>query len=251
MLALSKNTSTDNVIRLGKSSSSSFVPGKEYRVIVWNIFKSKKRNWSSDFKQLKERYDLFLLQEVKLNHRKAILEAYNREMQWTFGESFHFRPAGNSYGILIGSDISDISSINLHGPVKEPFLLTPKSSLFSYYRIMESTKPFLIVNTHLINFRLNRSFQKQIDQIFHLIQQHKGPVVLAGDFNTWNPKRKQILVANCLESQLNEVNFANDKRRLVLDYIFTRELEVKEQEVLFDIRSSDHYPLCFSFRIRE
>jgi endonuclease/exonuclease/phosphatase (EEP) superfamily protein YafD len=225
-----------------------FELGQDYGVLSWNVFKSKKKGWEQDFKRLHVLYDLLLLQEAKLNLNQTSHMPFDPDYNWIFGESFVLDSCGSSCGVLTGSRMHSNQAFNRHGPIREPLLKTPKSSAFAFYQVQGMNERFLVINAHLINFRTIDAFEKQLDQISEVIASHSGPVLFAGDLNTWNASRKDLLFSHMHAQGLQNVIFANDKRKfLLLDYIFVRDLKVKEAHLLHDIRSSDHLPLAMWF----
>lgn len=233
----------------GQSSRNSFSSGEVYGALIWNIYKGKKRGWEMDFTRLHPVYDLLLLQEAKINFHQTI-DHYDPDYSWIFGESFALERCGSSCGVLTGSRVQQQHAFNRHGPVREPFLNTPKSTAFSYYGIENQSNRLLVINSHFINFRQSSAFESQLQQVALIIQAHQGPVLFAGDFNTWNARRRKLLEAVMYTSQLETVVFANESRTfLYLDHIFTRGLKVREAHLLHFIQSSDHLPLSLWFEI--
>lgn len=233
----------------GQSERERFRSGEHYGVLSWNIFKSKKKGWELDFSRLHPVYDLLLLQEAKINFASQI-EHYDPEYSWVFGESFNLDRCGSSCGVLTGSRVHQQKAYNLHGPVREPFINTPKSTSFAYYGIEDQDASMLVINSHFINFRQSKAFERQLEQVAGVIDAHQGPVLFAGDFNTWNGRRRNALLTTMQNHGLSHVVFANESRNfLMLDYIFTRGLKVKEAHLLHFIQSSDHLPLSMWFEI--
>ncbi len=234
----------------GQTPVVCFQPHQDYGLLLWNIYKGKKTAWQGDFARLHVLYDVLLLQEAKLHLETGLPEGYDPGYHWVFGESFTLARGGHSCGVLTGSRIQADSVFNRHGPIPEPLLKTPKSAVFAYYPLAQSALKLLIVNAHLINFRSTRAFYLHLEQITDLLSGHEGPVLFAGDFNTWNPTRLKILADAMLSVGLSQVVFRNEKRRfLLLDHIFIRQIEIREALLLHDIKSSDHIPLSIWFRI--
>ena len=233
----------------GKSAQPSFRSGEIYGALIWNIFKSKKRGWDVDFSRLHPVYDLLLLQEAKINFSESI-EVYDPDYSWVFGESFALDRCGSSCGVLTGSRIQQQHAFNRHGPVREPFVNTPKSTSFAYYAIEDQPCKLLVINSHFINFRQSSAFERQLEQVVSVISDHDGPVLFAGDFNTWNGRRRGHLLDAMQALGLESVVFANESRTfMLLDYIFTRGLRVREAHLLHFIQTSDHLPLSMWFDI--
>ena len=96
------------------------------------------------------------------------------------------------------------------------------------------------------------SLSTQLEQLFSLIENYQGPIVMAGDFNAWNEDRLN-LVNNLIQKYgLDSVALSQDERvRFLgypLDYIFTRGVKVVRatSEV---VTSSDHNPLLIEFEL--
>jgi endonuclease/exonuclease/phosphatase (EEP) superfamily protein YafD len=95
-------------------------------------------------------------------------------------------------------------------------------------------------------------FRSHLDQVFQTLEHHEGPILFAGDFNTWNGKRLKYFNQLAKSFSLREVEITR-KPRLNhlfqhLDHIYCRGLEVVDAQVHTDIHSSDHYPITLSLR---
>ncbi|MGL9734617.1 MAG: endonuclease/exonuclease/phosphatase family protein, partial [Symbiopectobacterium sp.] len=81
---------------------------------------------------------------------------------------------------------------------------------------------------------------------------HAGPVIMAGDFNTWSRQRIDALYQFASEIALREVRFIDDQRRRTfgrpLDFVFYRGLHVMQSSVLVT-QASDHNPLLVEFQL--
>lgn len=233
----------------GKSQQTAFQPGQTYQAMSWNIFKSKRKGWQHDFARLHPIYDLLLLQEAKINFNHQIAH-YDPDYSWLFGESFLLNRCGSSCGVLTGSRIHQQTAFNRHGPVPEPILKTPKSTAFAYYPIQNLDSQMLVINSHFINFRQTLAFQRQLEQVLEVIDVHQGPILFAGDFNTWNRRRRDMLMSALSEQGLHHVAFPDDPRNFLrLDYIFVRGLNIQQAQLLNQVSTSDHKPLSVAFEI--
>ena len=118
---------------------------------------------------------------------------------------------------------------------------------------LEKGDSLLLINVHLINFEWGISaYQTQLEQLFSFIENHQGPIIMAGDFNAWNETRLN-LVNNLMQKYgLDSVTLSQDERvRFLgypLDYIFKRGVKVARatSEV---VTSSDHNPLLMEFEL--
>lgn len=241
---------SESLRQFGLGTEQVFQSGHHYGILSWNIFKSKRKGWEEDFRHLHPIYDLLLLQEAKINFNLEHIDHYDPEYNWVFGESFALDRCGSSCGVLTGTRINHHEAFNRHGPVNEPFLNTPKSTAFAFYNIADRPDSLLVINSHFINFRQTSAFEQQLQQVIKVIDQHSGPIIFAGDFNTWNKRRRELLIQATSQHGLKNIPFHNESRTfLVLDYIFTREIETKDAHILHGIHSSDHLPLSLWFSI--
>src|SRR5210317_1589891 len=76
----------------------------------------------------------------------------------------------------------------------EPWFGTRKATLITEYALSGTQQTLLVVNIHGINFALGISdLENQFAQARAVIEEHDGPVVFSGDFNTWRSQRAQVL----------------------------------------------------------
>ena len=104
-----------------------------------------------------------------------------------------------------------------------------------------------ISNLHGINFTLLLgSFRSQLEAVAAELARHDGPIVFAGDFNTWSDDRSALLneVASRLGLKPVEVNPDGRRRTLGLhlDHLFVRGFTVVQASAP-EVKSSDHNPI--------
>lgn len=213
-----------------------------FKMLVWNVQKGQGGlKWAQDLQNLVFGHQLVALQEANLDSFSHKIWTSFRDLQWIFATSF--RRKDYQSGVMTGSLYEAKGSYFLRSPSREPVLNTPKMTLFTTYQL-EDTKDFLVVaNIHALNFKLNSDFKKQIDYVADTLAKHHGPILLVGDFNTWNQERLNHLYRHVKTLKMNQVIFKNDKRLLVLDHVFSRGAKVSHAEVIGSVRSSDHFPL--------
>jgi endonuclease/exonuclease/phosphatase (EEP) superfamily protein YafD len=123
----------------------------------------------------------------------------------------------------------------------------------SYYNIDHNLTNLLVVNLHGVNFTLSAdSLTAQLNDIASLIENHTGPVVYGGDFNTWSDARKEALNHSISGLKLQRVVFTDDNRKRVLgnalDHLLIRGLQVLESET-HTVSSSDHNPISVTLAL--
>jgi endonuclease/exonuclease/phosphatase (EEP) superfamily protein YafD len=138
-------------------------------------------------------------------------------------------------GCASGATANPVRSKVLLTSNNEPIVGTPKSSVVTIYRIAGSVDELLVANTHGMNlageftFDLE-PFRRQLAAVGEEIAHHRGPVVWAGDFNTHDREKTDLLLAETVRLGLAHVHVAKSHRLrkslkgFVLDHVFTRGL---------------------------
>lgn len=219
-----------------------------FTLVSWNIYKGNKEGWVQDLLLLSDSSDLILLQEAYLTQALSqFLETSGHD--WDMISAFRYQ--GIHAGVMTMGHTPPQSSCAQR--VYEPLALLPKSSLVTYYPIKNTQQTLLVANIHAINFTLGIGrFTQQLMEIKALLAQHKGPIVFAGDFNTWSDRREAVLDQIIGDEKLGllKVEFVSTVEHLVwghrLDHIFFRGLKVISAEII-PVESSDHYPLKVHF----
>lgn len=213
----------------------------EFSMITWNAHKLADSQFLPDLLNLSQSADLILVQEAMHYGSLQSLFSYNFQMGFSFHKSF-CNKEDQATGVMTASRYPLESSRTLVSTDTEPFTFTPKVSGYSAIHIPEIGLVH-VINTHGLNFNTGSKFVRQINEIAAFIRQLQGPVIWAGDFNTWIGMRKNHLNARAAELGLQHLTPANDHRRLKLDHIYVRGLRLKQVELLNDYHSSDHTPM--------
>ncbi|WP_072010970.1 MULTISPECIES: endonuclease/exonuclease/phosphatase family protein [unclassified Serratia (in: enterobacteria)] len=215
------------------------------RVMVWNIFKQQRADWLSVLKDFGKDAQLVLLQEAQTTPELVSFATSN------------YLAADQVPAFVLPQHPSGVMTLAATHPVyccplreREPLLRLAKSALITVYPLYNG-QLLMVVNIHAVNFSLGIDvYSKQLDPIGEQISNHKGPVIMAGDFNAWSRKRINALYQFAEDIALKEVSFTNDHRRKAfgrpLDFVFYRNLGVVEASVLVT-QASDHNPLLVEF----
>jgi endonuclease/exonuclease/phosphatase (EEP) superfamily protein YafD len=235
---------------MGKASK--LVMGPTIKVLLWNVFKCKKKGWQEDFITLMRDKDLILLQEAILNSPFDIYFKKSLQHQWMMARSFRNMRTNIETGVKTGSTVAAKKHHFSASNHSEPFTKTKKMLLATLYPLHKLEESLLVINIHIINFVSYDKFTAHLDQVFKALQHHNGPILLAGDFNTWNRKRFRGFNNLALSFGLVEVEIKRQPRLnhffQNLDHIYCRGLEVIDAHVHTHIHSSDHYPISLSLR---
>lgn len=225
---------------------------KEIRLLVWNIYKGRNRTWQDDFLHVVKDRNLVLLQESVMNTRHDVLFESPEQFEWIMAKTYMNRRTQASTGVKTGSSVISSGRSFYISPDVEPIVRTPKMLLATAYPIADE-KTLLTVNIHAVNFVSLLKYNRQIAQIIEAVENHEGPVILAGDFNTWNAERYKNLRIAADRMGLQEVSLQKRGRwhylNQNLDYVFYRGLTLQKADVLLNIRTSDHYPIIVDFTL--
>lgn len=219
-----------------------------FSLVSWNIRKAQDARWPAEFAELIENQDLVLVQEAHLTPslRSALDQA---RLAWAMARAFDM--ANAEVGVLTASKSAAAKSCLLRQP--EPWIRLPKSALVTEHSLDGSHENLLLANLHGVNFTLGTAeFTQQLESVAHVLAEHDGPLILAGDFNDWNAERTRILETITGRLGMKPLELSEDVRSRYLgrpvDHVFYRNLDVLRATSL-DAASSDHNALQVRFKV--
>ena len=232
--------------RLGEASATTF--GATLKMISWNMFKARRKGCMPDLASMSAGVELALLQEAVLYGGLAHPFHLASGLEWIMAENLATARQAITTGPKTGSRVAALSSQATRSLDREPLIGTPKTFLLT-------TDPFggerlLVLNVHAINLVSTAKFARQVEQMTAPVAAHKGPCIVAGDFNTWNEARWHLLLKSMHDVGLTRVPAAAPRWRhfnQVLDHVFYRGLRLLNSRPLIDVKSSDHVPLWAEF----
>ncbi len=234
----------------GDDDDASALNPEKITLLNWNIYKGKRENWATDFKRYKYGHDVVLVQEARLDDDLiAMLDQEQR--YWALNEAFRYDDRAT--GVMTASRVKPVRSCGQR--TVEPLIRFPKTALISYYPIAGVDEHLLVANIHGINFTLGVStYRKQVEKLYDAMKHHDGPIILAGDFNTWSDSRMAIVNQLAQRLSLASLDYTNHNRTSVfgnaLDHVFYRGLSPVEHDTWY-VRSSDHNPTRVKFRVSD
>ncbi|WP_028768936.1 endonuclease/exonuclease/phosphatase family protein [Shewanella fidelis] len=218
-------------------------------ITTWNLYKQQSDGWEQTLTQLIERTDLLLLQEAQLTQElKSVLE--EQQLYMLLARAFNF--SSEAIGVMNLSRDKALSSCVFRKA--EPYINFPKSMLVSYYLLSDASQ-LLVVNIHSINFTFGiDEYLAQLNVVKQAMQDHQGPIIFAGDMNTWSEQRSLAIAEIVKGAGLVEAVPKHDSRTAFfghhLDHIYYRNLELIKAESIITT-SSDHNPLKAYFRLEK
>ena len=208
------------------------------------------RVYFSDYlaKEIKKKeIDLLVFQEASFKNGEAC-----KLTSFSYDAAANLEINGKYYGVLTASRVQSSYAKAYLSEGQEVFIGPHKSILLTSYRFKDDSK-VLVLNVHAINFRENERYNKELDRFFNFIKTYDGALVIAGDFNSWNDKRREKLYEHAHKLKMKAVSFGSstDIKSFLgnnLDFIFYKGLTVEASSVEKAERYSDHNPLFARFK---
>jgi endonuclease/exonuclease/phosphatase (EEP) superfamily protein YafD len=218
------------------------------RVLTWNIHKEGDAGWERDLAQFSAANDLVLLQEAVLSPALLdLLDSHN--FRFTMASSFLYQDT--DVGVLTAARVLPITSCT--ELIVEPWLRIPKSATITWFALKGTPQTLVVVNVHAVNFALSLGvYREQFDALVTALRSHDGPIIFAGDFNTWTDGRLAVVQDAAAALRVTAIPFAEDLRSLFLghqlDHMLVRGLDVV-QAAAIAVKSSDHNPVTATLRL--
>ncbi|MEL7287093.1 MAG: endonuclease/exonuclease/phosphatase family protein [Pseudomonadota bacterium] len=222
----------------------------ELNVLVWNIYKQNRDNWQQALDAFSANKQLLLLQEASLTDE---FKNWLVDGHWVSNQVSAFKALGSGAGVISIAQKEPIRACAYTS--KEPWLRLPKSALNSKYQLSNG-ETLAVVNIHAINFTVGtEEYTSQLSVLEKVLKEHKGPILFAGDFNSWSEERLTAMKKALQKANLQEVTFSQDNRTqfitgLPLDHVFYRGLTLKNAKAP-QSDASDHNPLLVSFTLND
>ena len=215
--------------------------GGELDVLSWNIQKASNEGWAEDLAAIAGGVQLAFIQEASL--QAQIPRAIPTPLIQAFAAGYTTREQSTGVMTLSASN----PSLHCNLTAWEPLLGTPKATSVTEYPLQDREDRLLAINLHAVNFTLGlENFQQQFSALGDLLRRHHGPVILAGDLNTWSDRRQALVDRFMQQHGLGAVTFEPDLRTTAfgraLDHIYVRGLQATFARVI-PVSSSDHNPL--------
>ncbi len=250
LLTIGENSEGEPLLCYQNHHSVALDNNGKLNVLVWNIYKQKRPDWSSELAQLSSDKQLLLMQEASMN---SGLKSWIDEHQWGGNQVNAFRIFGESAGVI--NLARTMPTLACGYTEMEPWLRLPKSGIYAQYPLSNG-QSLAVVNIHAVNFTYGTDeYQDQLESLAVELAKHKGPVLVAGDFNSWSEGRIDVVKRVLFSLGLQEAQFSPDHRvrfmtGLALDHVFYRDLTLENAKAP-ESDASDHNPLLLSFKLMQ
>ena len=241
------NPEVENSPQISATAESNGFNASGFSLLSWNIQKENREGWESDFVRLSQNADILIIQEAFLTEEfRRLLN--RRSYYWHLVTAFEYQQV--KAGVLTAATIEPDFVCPLRA--SEPLIRIPKTILITRYPLTNAHHSLMIANIHMINFAPHLSaFQDQAQEMTEIMVNHQGPLIVAGDFNTWSEDRLEIIEDMTVRLKLESADFKSDHARKVfgrtVDRVYYRGL-ILEEAVVIEVTSSDHNPLLVRFR---
>jgi len=218
-------------------------------LLNWNAHKETGLQWLQELQRMISGVDLLTLQEGVLTSELRHLLSDGYGGGWILANAF--TQSDVHTGVLTASRVQPDFFCSFR--FAEPIIVVPKTVLISRYPLAGTTETLMLANMHMVNFSFaTRAYREQLRNAFDLISQHQGPLLIAGDCNSWSDERQIIIQHFADELGAESVQFSVDGRTTffghVVDHVFYRGLEPIES-VALPVTISDHNPIRVTFRL--
>jgi endonuclease/exonuclease/phosphatase (EEP) superfamily protein YafD len=226
------------------------------RIVSWNVHKRTDPVFLSELSRLLDSVgaDIVLLQECASRDPQPFAIALAGR-SWALSSNLRTGSPPVETGVATASR-SIHRSRALLSEGAEPVVGSRKAALATWHP--SATDTLLAINLHALNFSLRLdNFRQQLGEIGRLATQHAGPVVVAGDFNTWRTGRLRVADSLLAKAGLVRLDFGAAearKRRAfghALDHVYYSPTFLRPDPagcaVPTGYRTSDHFPLIATF----
>lgn len=217
-------------------------------VLVWNIYKQNRSSWQSALQFLAKDKQLLLLQEASMT---TDLRAWIDNGKWSGNIVDAFKAFDTSAGVL--NLAHQLPKLACAYTEMEPWLRLPKSAIYATYPLSNG-EVLAVVNIHAINFTYGtQEYHRQLNELTKALSKHSGPMIIAGDFNSWSEERLTVMKSVLENLGVKEVLYQPDHRKqflngLQLDHVFYRDLILEKAKAPIS-DASDHNPIEIYFHL--
>ena len=242
----------DCIVRSGQPDQEAFTED-HIRIAVWNMCKGAGGLlFEHDYRSLLYRSDLLLAQEALLSKRS--IRTFGERGFETIHAASYKRRDGLRDGVMTVSRVRSCDAVSrVICKYPEPIFKTPKAALIKYFPIKGHSERLLVINVHATLIRFVAAAVEEMQHLLEHIPLHHGPMLLAGDFNTFTPAYLRAVAGVLSSIGLEYVPIPNDPRprTQALDQVFCRGLDVKHVEIDTTVRNSDHFPILLHVALKK
>jgi len=230
-----------------KPASKTALP-ESFTLLVWNLQKH-------DFSHFLHRPIEELIQtpaaDILSLQEAAIQFSQTRFFNLPFVMAPNIQTSKGHFGVVTASNYQVKPYRQCLTQSREIGLTTHKTALITHHQLSNGQQ-LTHVNIHAINFVSNQVFNQELQHLWLHLTHQTGPMIISGDFNTWNKTRLRVLEQATAKLKLKAVEFPDTRPiktmlKQPLDHIFYRQLSLENAQALSVTHISDHNPLVATF----
>ena len=223
----------------------------EISLLTWNVHKENAQlRFKERLEYLVQCYDLnlFAFQEVRLDLLKN-----SRFFGYESASVENIAFAKRRFGLLSASSFPILDARHKSSRFREFYIATKKLALLTQHKIKGGGSLYLL-NLHVINFVANSVFKRELRTFLELLFSLDAPIIVAGDFNTWNAKRIELFKELTNESGLmhcrvEKPHHVKSYNAHPLDHILYKGLRLERAFAIETPDISDHNPIVAHFTL--
>lgn len=181
-------------------------------IVTWNAQKGASERFKPDLARLiiTDEPDFVFIQEARADLLTTKRIGGHFASSWSYPW-----PNGKVIGLLTLSNVPPTRIQPLPSRHREFFVTAPKLSLATEYPLVNG-QSLLAINVHLLAFErwTTTGIGSQMDDIRAVMEEHEGPIILVGDFNTWSQKRLDLVERVVEDLGLTEVTEFSSERTM-------------------------------------
>jgi len=236
--------------RLGQPALEALRPDY-FRISIWNLCKGAGGlMFEHDYRMLCYCSDIVIAQEALLSRHAMSMFCANG-FESVHAASYRRRD-GLRDGVMTVARVPTCAEPQrIICKYPEPIFKTPKAALIKKYPIAGMDEGLLVINIHATLVRRKRAAIEEMQHLLERLPMHRGPMILAGDFNTFTPGYLRAVEGVLKGVGLSYVPIPNDPRPTTqaLDQLFCRGLEMSNVRVDTSFRNSDHFPILADVKV--
>lgn len=224
---------------------------RNFELGVWNIWKgSGGEGFLGEYRRIVKDRHLLLFQEALLTLKGLghfVPSGYAAHHGATYRRKDGLREGVMTVSLARTANIAQ----RILCLVPEPLLKTTKATLVTMYKIEGGDQVLCVVNMHATLLRSPGAAARELEQVIDQIAGHEGPILYAGDFNTFSRAYIEAVDRVLLSIGLRRVVLEGDPRSATtaLDQIYIRGLVIKNARIDTSFSHSDHFPIMASVEI--
>ena len=252
-----EQTDTTPVGRLAEDCDATLGTDDDLCVVSWNVHKALYPGLPAELVKLAGERSPHILALQEARPDLALPPGFAGHHATSFRRGL----VGPEEGVMTLAMAPELAAHRVRSSERELGVLTPKAALITLFPLSDGRR-MCFINVHGLNFDpTGRQLSRQLEELKSMVEHLEGPLIVAGDFNTWNEPRMGAVLDLAHALDLIEVypDYPGGKkgdlptkkvrkalgldRRLHLDRLYVRGLTPVHAAWLEHYECSDHVAL--------